>query len=109
MSRRSLQARLTAAAAALLGCLALTSPAGLTAGVTSVPDAEIRQRMIAESIRAYPGNCACPYNSAKNGSRCGGRSAYSRPGGHSPLCYDSDISDQMVVQYRQRNRLLAGE
>jgi hypothetical protein len=25
--------------------------------------------------------CACPEDLARNGSRCGGRSAYSRPGG----------------------------
>lgn len=35
----------------------------------------------------YYGTCDCPYDRAKNGSRCGGRSAYSRPGGRSPVCY----------------------
>ena len=34
--------------------------------------------------------------------RCGGRSAYSRPGGASPLCYESDISDVMVKQTREK-------
>lgn len=33
------------------------------------------------------GSCDCPYDRASNGSRCGGRSAYSRPGGRSPVCY----------------------
>lgn len=33
------------------------------------------------------GSCDCPYDYARNGSRCGGRSAYSRPGGRSPVCY----------------------
>ncbi|RLQ87091.1 SH3 domain-containing protein [Notoacmeibacter ruber] len=36
------------------------------------------------------GRCDCPYDRARNGSRCGGRSAYSRPGGRSPRCYFSD-------------------
>ncbi|MCJ8323301.1 MAG: SH3 domain-containing protein [Rhizobiales bacterium] len=41
-----------------------------------------------EPIRpAYYGTCDCPYDRASNGSRCGGRSAYSRPGGRSPICY----------------------
>lgn len=35
----------------------------------------------------YYGTCDCPYDRASNGSRCGGRSAYSRPGGRSPVCY----------------------
>ena len=39
-------------------------------------------------IRApMTGKCDCPYDRAKNGSRCGSRSAYSRPGGRSPVCY----------------------
>ena len=35
--------------------------------------------------------CACPDDSARNGSACGGRSAYSRPGGAAPLCYPGDV------------------
>jgi len=46
---------------------------------------------IQQSINNYSGNCPCPYNRASNGSRCGKRSAYSRPGGYSPLCYSSDV------------------
>ncbi|MGQ3671951.1 SH3 domain-containing protein [Xanthobacter sp. TB0136] len=36
---------------------------------------------------AYKGRCECPYDIMRNGHRCGGRSAYSRPGGHKPKCY----------------------
>lgn len=36
---------------------------------------------------AYVGSCDCPYDLMSNGRRCGGRSAYSRPGGRSPQCY----------------------
>ena len=61
--------------------------------------AEIKQILIKESIARYPGNCPCPYNVDRAGSRCGKRSAYSRPGGASPLCYASDISDDMVKGY----------
>ena len=66
-------------------------------------DSDIRQMMIAESLRSYSGNCPCPYNVDRAGRRCGGRSAYSRPGGASPLCYPTDISAQMLQNYaRQR-------
>jgi len=50
-----------------------------------------KQQQIDGSIAAYPGSCPCPYSSASNGSRCGGRSAWSKPGGYEPLCYKSDI------------------
>lgn len=62
----------------------------------------IKQKMIKESIDGYPGNCPCPYNTARNGSRCGKRSAYNRAGGYTPLCYTKDVSDRMVKAYRER-------
>ena len=66
-------------------------------------DAQVRQKIIEQSIAAYPGNCPCPYNRASNGSRCGGRSAWSRPGGASPKCYERDVSDAEVAAYRRRH------
>lgn len=33
------------------------------------------------------GSCDCPYDIDSRGNRCGGRSAYSRPGGSNPICY----------------------
>jgi hypothetical protein len=68
-------------------------------------DAELRKRMIEESIAGYDGPCACPYQRARNGSACGKRSAYDRDGGYEPLCYPSDISDEMVSAYRTQRAL----
>ena len=69
---------------------------------TSEPsDDEIRNLMIQGSIARYPGPCACPFNRASDGSRCGRRSAYSKAGGYSPLCYRADISERMVEEYRR--------
>lgn len=48
--------------------------------------------------------CACPDDRARNGSSCGGRSAYSRPGGAAPLCYLSDVTTAMIESYRQRQQ-----
>lgn len=59
--------------------------------------ARIKRQLIEESIDGYGGSCPCPYNSARNGSSCGRRSAYSRPGGASPLCYPDDVTDSMVA------------
>lgn len=72
------------------------------AETTELSDADIRKLLISESIIQYPGSCPCPYNSARNGSRCGKRSAWSRPGGYSPLCYAKDVSDEMVNSYRKK-------
>ena len=64
---------------------------------------QIKQQIIQESMASYSGRCPCPYNIAKNGSQCGGRSAYSRPGGVSPICYPEDISPKMIQEFRRRN------
>ncbi len=72
--------------------------------LSSVSDARIRELIIAEAIARYPGNCPCPYNLASNGTRCGGRSAYSRGGGYDLPCYASDVTAAMVEQYRRDHR-----
>ncbi|ASL03001.1 hypothetical protein XcvCFBP7113P_15365 [Xanthomonas citri pv. vignicola] len=69
-------------------------------------EVEVRQgvktALIRESISSYPGNCPCRYNIARDGSSCGGRSAYSRGGGYAPLCYRKDVAADMATQYRAR-------
>lgn len=66
---------------------------------------QVRQAMISESIASYQGHCPCPYNAAANGSQCGKRSAWSKAGGYAPLCYPTDISDEMVKAYRAQHGL----
>ncbi|EOA4851904.1 hypothetical protein ACIUW4_003111 [Escherichia coli] len=82
-------------------CLCLVSFSGYAAIGKS--DAQIKKEIIKESIESYPGNCACPYNHARNGSRCGGRSAYSRNGGYDVVCYEGDVTDEMIRQWKQEN------
>jgi hypothetical protein len=91
----------------LLPLLLLLLP--FAAGAKSMSDADVRQAMIQESIGAYPGNCPCPYNRASNGSRCGKRSAWSKPGGYAPLCYPEDVSDAMVKEYRASHGISSGQ
>lgn len=67
----------------------------------TLTDAQIKQKIIQASLANYPGPCPCPYNTARNGSHCGGRSAYSKPGGYNPICYPSDVTSDMVKKYRQ--------
>lgn len=46
--------------------------------------------------------CACPDDTMRNGRACGGRSAYSRPGGAAPLCYSGDVTTAMIDEYRKK-------
>lgn len=85
--------------------LVLLSAGFAASAKEQVPDAklvddQVKQQIIQESIDSYPGNCPCPYNSARNGSRCGKRSAWSRAGGYAPICYKDEITDEMVQQWR---------
>ena len=57
---------------------------------------KIIQEIIYNSISSYDGKCACPYQRTSNGSRCGKRSAYSKPGGYEPLCFPEDITEDIV-------------
>lgn len=100
-------------AALLVGLLAVLGPAPASAEpggaqvaqespARQLSDKEVRRLLIQQSIRRYPGSCPCPYNYDRGGRRCGGRSAYSRPGGRSPLCYEGDVTQEMVDRYRER-------
>jgi hypothetical protein len=89
-------------------CVAALLAAGMLAANTvwaQPTDAQIKEELIAQSIAAYPGRCPCPYNLAKNGSRCGKRSAWSKAGGHSPLCYPEDVTEEMIEAYKKQNGL----
>lgn len=74
-----------------------------TLAFTQLELSNAKERMIQESINSYPSNCPCPYNTMRNGRSCGGRSAYSKPGGYAPLCYVKDVSDREAEKYLKRN------
>ena len=87
----------------LAAILALVAVAFAARASGTMTDAQVRQRIIQESIDSYPGNCPCPYNSDRAGRSCGGRSAYSRAGGYAPKCYAADVSAAEVRAYRARH------
>ncbi|UYA60991.1 hypothetical protein U1R68_08275 [Pectobacterium colocasium] len=72
------------------------------AKTTQISDEQIKERIIQESISSYSGNCPCPYNLARNGSKCGKRSAWSRVGGYSPICYKDDVTRKMIDDWKMR-------
>ena len=88
-------ATVAAFAAALLTFPAVARP--------PISDAQARQAIIQQSIADYKATghpCACPYDTARNGSSCGRRSAYTRPGGAAPLFYPKDVTAGMVLDWR---------
>jgi uncharacterized protein YraI len=59
----------------------------------------IVERIIANSIASYSGRCPCPYHTDRAGRSCGRRSAYSRPGGASVICFADDVTPEMIASF----------
>lgn len=81
--------------------LTLLAPSAL-AKSNRLSDSEVKKAIIAESIAGWSGNCACPFNRARNGSACGKRSAWSRAGGYAPVCYENEVTAEMIRDWRAR-------
>jgi hypothetical protein len=64
-------------------------------------DQDIIKILRERSLRCYSGSCPCPESTDRAGRRCGKRSAYSWPGGTTPLCYDSNVTPAMIAEYRK--------
>jgi len=88
-------------AAIELPVLAAQAPSPSQVSRSPKTDAEIKREIIRQSLASYSGNCPCPYNTDRAGRSCGRRSAYSRPGGASPICYEHDVNQKMLDAYRQ--------
>jgi hypothetical protein len=87
------------------GLLVAIAVGGLALSAASAQsDAQVKQQIIRQSLAAYPGPCPCPYSVMRNGRSCGGRSAYSRPGGYAPICYPADIGQAEIRAWRDSHR-----
>lgn len=84
--------------------LAVLMGLGLPGSAPAQSADQIKREIIRQSIARYPGRCPCPYHTARNGSSCGRRSAYSRAGGYAPLCYPEDVTEEMVAEHRKKLR-----
>jgi hypothetical protein len=88
----------------LVATISVTLLAGLVATAAQARDANgdaVARSIIRECAAVYHSHrpCACPEDRARNGSRCGRRSAYGRPGGARPLCYVTDVTDGEIADY----------
>jgi hypothetical protein len=86
------------------GTAAIQAPKAPAVASPGPSDGAIRRALIEQSIAGYPGSCPCPYAADRAGRSCGRRSAYSRAGGYSPLCYPQDVTQAMIENYRQTLR-----
>ncbi|EOY5380202.1 hypothetical protein ACXYXE_003109 [Cronobacter dublinensis] len=87
----------------VVAALALLAVWQVSPALAALSDDQVKEQIIQESIADYPGNCPCPYNTMRNGRACGGRSAWSREGGYSPVCYKREVTVQMIREWRERN------
>ena len=71
---------------------------------SDLTDSQIRKILIEESIKAYKGQCACPYSLDGTGHKCKDQSAYRQRGGDRPMCFQSDVSKTKVKEYRDTHR-----
>jgi hypothetical protein len=85
---------------------AITVSASMVVAKDLRSDDDIAKAIVQESRQQYYATghpCACPDDLMRNGRRCGGVSAYVRPGGAAPLCYVSDVTKGMIDNYRVRH------
>ncbi len=80
-------------------CLLLFAAIANCSYASSLTDNQIAMLLIEQSKANYSGQCPCPYSLRKNGKPCGGLSAYSKPGGKSPLCFKGDVSVEMIKEW----------
>jgi len=66
-------------------------------------DGQVREQIVRTSVASYSGKCACPYSNDAHGNPCGARSAWSKPGGPKVLCFEHEVTDQQIGQFRQRH------
>src|SRR4030081_2565927 len=90
---------------AVLVFLAIALGAASATAQPQLTDAQVAAIIVQASRDAYyrTGHpCACPEDLARNGSRCGQRSAYSRPGGAEPYCQVTDVPKDKIEMYRAK-------
>lgn len=76
----------------------------LTLTLVSCADADtpIKKRLMLESQSSYDGTCPCPFSLDKAGKRCDEKSEHTRTGGKTPVCYENDVTIEMVQNYKKK-------
>ena len=83
--------------------LSVATSAFAAPGVDEVTASAVIQRCLSiyrEPVDGKVHPCACPFNTDKAGNPCGRRSAHDRPGGASPVCLKTEITPELVTDFR---------
>ena len=67
-------------------------------------DNVVRDMILKESVQHFPGVCGCPFHFRGDGVQCGVKSAYDQTNGRTPLCYRTDVTLEMVEQFRAERK-----
>jgi hypothetical protein len=78
----------------------LSMTAAWSANTAFMTDSEVRRAIILDSIKAYTGECPCPYSRTDDGFRCGDKSKAKQGERPKPVCYPEDVTNEMVERYR---------
>src|SRR5258708_33193497 len=93
--------------AVLSAIVALLFLPSLGFGQAALTDQQVIEQIIQQSLKEYHDRgrpCDCPDDRARDGSLCGGRRAYIRPGRAEPKCYAKDVTNADIEAYRARIR-----
>jgi hypothetical protein len=66
-------------------------------------DEQVREQIVRTSVASYSGKCACPYSNDADGNPCGARSSWSKPGGPKLICFEHEVTDKQVGEFRQHH------
>ncbi len=87
----------------ILSALLIQADLNPAVSTQKLSDDQVCLLIIKTSIASNPVHSACPYQSAMNGSACGGKPVYSSGGSYAPLYYPQGLTPQMPQQWGQQN------
>lgn len=61
---------------------------------------DVASRIVQQSISNYSGQCPCPFSSTNDGRSCGGRSAWSQKSVNPPLCFEAEVTIDMIDRWK---------
>ena len=73
---------------------------------TELPDVQVREAIIKESIAAYKATghpCACLYSLTRKGSPRGRAQRVHRTTRAKPICYPPDVTDHMISDWKHQH------
>jgi hypothetical protein len=71
----------------------------------ALSEADIREKIVKDSVASYQGICPCPYSTHPDGTQCGYRSAFLKRSSNEVICYEINVTLKMIKEYRAKQDL----